>query len=310
MPVSDADIRGALERSLGRSVTALRRRRCPYGSSHPLEELEVAFEEGDPLRLMLKDLAAPRAARAAKPVGLDDSSRELAAYRDLLGPAGLDTPACYAASSNGQPWVLLERVEGVPLWQVGDFTAWEEAARWLALLHGTGPSALHPAPLTYDAAHLRRLLDRALSARRDVRLERLTPRWERLVERLAGWPATLVHGDFYPSNVLIGRTGHGARVRPIDWELIGIGPGPLDLAALTSGRWTADERERLARAYHASLAPAARPDWADLRDALEHARLAIAVGWLGASPDWAPPAEHRHDWLADGLDTAARLELL
>lgn len=296
--MSDAEIRGRLERELGRPVAELRRRPCPYGSSHALEELDVGLGEGEPLRLVLKDLSA------TQPAG-----REVTAYRDVLGPAGLDVPACYAVSPNGRPWLLLERVDGVPLWQVGDFEAWEAAARWLARLHAHRTHPPHGLA-AYDAAHLRRLLERALATSANHQVERVAARWEQVVVRLTGWPASLVHGDFYPSNVLIQRAGRGPRVRPIDWELIGTGPGPLDLAALSSGRWPAAERERLARAYHDALPAPARPSWKELSDVLEHARLAIAVGWLGAPSEWVPPAEHRHDWLADAVDSAARLGLL
>jgi hypothetical protein len=47
-----------------------------------------------------------------------------------------------------------------------------------------------------------------------------------------------------------------------------------------------------------------------LHDTLEHARLAVAVGWAGAPTGWVPPAEHRHDWLADAVDLGTRLGLL
>lgn len=307
MHVSDAEIRDRLATALGRPVAVLRRRPSPYGSRHPLEEVDAEVGDSEPLRLMLKAGAA----------------REAAAYREILGPAALDVPAWYASSSNGRAWVLLERLDAVPLWQVGDFAAWEEAARWLARLHASpapttsvGAPAAAPAIAAYDAAHLRALPLRALAVLADGRpsrrrlVERLAANWQQVVERLAAWPVSLVHGDFYPSNVLVQACAGGPRVRPVDWELIGIGPGPLDLAALSSGRWTAGERERLARAYHDALPTSGRPAWAEFEDVLEQARLAIAVGWLGAPRDWVPPAEHRCNWMADAVESADRLGLL
>ena len=32
-------------------------------------------------------------------------------------------------------WLLLEKVAGVELWQVGDFAVWEDVARWLGAFH-------------------------------------------------------------------------------------------------------------------------------------------------------------------------------
>jgi hypothetical protein len=92
--------------------------------------------------------------------------------------------------------------------------------------------------------------------------------------------------------------------------MAGVGPGLLDLAALTSGRWTTAERRRLGLAYHEAWSEAGcRPSVDELLDGLEHARLAIAVQWLGWSERWVPPPEHAHDWLADALDAARRLGL-
>jgi thiamine kinase-like enzyme len=96
-------------------------------------------------------------------------------------------------------------------------------------------------------------------------------------------------------------------VRPVDWELAGVGPGLLDLAAITSGSWDAAERDRIACAYHRALPLAIRPRRADLLDALKHCRLLIAVQWLGWSSDWSAPAEHAHDWLSDAIAIAREL---
>ncbi|CAA9480570.1 MAG: hypothetical protein AVDCRST_MAG30-771, partial [uncultured Solirubrobacteraceae bacterium] len=53
--------------------------------------------------------------------------------------------------------------------------------------------------------------------------------------------------------------------------------------------------------------PAGRASLAGLMDALEAARLVVAVGWLGWSPGWTPPPEHAQDWLAAALDAAERI---
>jgi aminoglycoside phosphotransferase (APT) family kinase protein len=59
--------------------------------------------------------------------------------------------------------------------------------------------------------------------------------YERLVEHLVTAAPTVVHGDYYLDNVLIG----GGRVVPVDWEWAAIGAGEIDLAALTF-RWPKD----------------------------------------------------------------------
>jgi hypothetical protein len=315
MPVSDAHLRSELERALGRTVQSLRRHPGAYASSHAIEELEVGFDAGEPLRVVFKDLTAcalTPAARLAKPTSLLDPPRELAAYRDVLGPGGIDAPTCYAAVADPHAdryWLLLEAIEGSPLWQLGEPAVWEQAARWLADLHGRGLPARRSRLLRYDADYLRPWAQSAAAFTPGPALDELVACWEQVVERLADWPQTFVHGEFYPANILVQQTALGPRIRPIDWEMAGIGPGLLDIAALTSGRWTAAQRERLALAYYDALSPSRRPALDDFLDALKHCRLYVAVQWLGWSEHWSPPVGHAHDWLTDAVALADELQL-
>lgn len=292
MPVADAELRDALQAVLRRPVRALDRRPHPYGSSHPIEDVAVSFAHDDaPLRLVVKDVRR-------------DPGREAEAYRDVLGPWGHDVPACYGAAGR---WLVLESVDGIPLWQSGDLEVWEAAARWLAGLHA------RPLPqgcrhlLRYDAACLHGRLARAVAQVPDGALDGVAAVWERAVARVSAWPRAVVHGDYHPSNLLVAREGGESRIRPVDWELAGIGPGLLDLAALTSGAWRAADRERIAVAYQRALPAAARGSCAELLDALAHCRLLHAVQWLGCSPGWSPPPEHAHDWLGEATALAREL---
>src|SRR5262249_37474331 len=91
------------------------------------------------------------------------------------------------------------------------------------------------------------------------RMERLASRHELIVERLAALPATLIHGEFYASNVLVRESGGGLHVCPVDWERAGLGPGLLDLAALIAGKWTDEQKRALALEYYAALPPPSPP---------------------------------------------------
>jgi aminoglycoside phosphotransferase (APT) family kinase protein len=305
MPVADAELRDALQTVLRRPLRSLQRRPHPYGSSHAIEDVEVTFANGAPLRLVVKDVSVPD---AAKPARLRDPEREAEAYLAVLAPGGHDVPACYGAVARGERrWLVLETVDGVPLWQVGEIGAWEAAARWLAGLHA------RPLPqgcthlLHYDAEYLGGWLERALAQVQPGALDEVAPVWERVVARVSAWPHGVVHGDYHPSNLLVARAGGEPRIRPVDWELAGLGPGVLDLAALTSGAWSAEGRERIAVAYKRALPPAARASTAELLDTLAHCRLLLAVQWLGWCSDWSPPAEHAHDWLAEATALAREL---
>jgi hypothetical protein len=281
-----------LAESLGRPVASVQRRPYPYGTSHRLDELEVVLLDGTRLDLLLKDLRISElgaTARGTKPEFLYNPLREVEAYR-VLATSGLGAPICHDA---GDDWVLLEKVAGLELWQVGDLDSWVEAARWLDRLHALfavrPPDSQHF--LRYDAAYFRMWPNRA--QRRHPVLSSVLGGYERVVEMLSGLPTTLIHGEFYASNVLVA----GRRIAPVDWEMAGIGPGVLDVAALSTG-WTEEESAAIVGAY--GDVPTAE---------LDAARLHLALQWLGWSPQWTPPPEHAHDWLGEAMLVAERLSL-
>lgn len=269
-----------------------------------------------PRRLLLKELCASGLAAdavAAKPLFLLDTAREAEVYLDVLRPGRVDAPACFGAVVDPEAshaLLFLELVEGEVLWQVGEWEAWEEAARWLADLHGRALGTSSARLIRYDSAHFRRWLRRARAFAPARSLDRIAACYERVVERLADWPSSFVHGEFYPSNVLVERRSRRFRIRPVDWEMAGVGTGLLDLAALSSGAWCEEDRQRLARVYFEASGPALRHrGWGEFLDALEHCRLHLAVQWLGWSRDWSPPQQQAHDWLAEARRVAEKLGL-
>lgn len=282
----------ALGTELGRPVASVARRPYPYRTSHRIDELQVVLTDGTIMELLLKDLRRSEldvAARKAKPVFLYEPLRELEAYR-VLADAGLGTPTCYAS---GPHWLLLEKVPGVELWQVGDVATWVGAAQWLARFHshfaGHPPASDHL--LRYDTSYFRVWRDRA--GRRHRQLAHVIAGYERVLEILSSLPVTLIHGEFYASNVLAA----GPRIAPVDWEMAGVGPGVLDLAALVSG-WAERDRAAIVAGYGPVSSAA-----------LDAAQLHVALQWVAWSHDWKPPPEHSRDWLAQALDAAERLGL-
>jgi hypothetical protein len=316
-----SELRDGLESGLrlrrpGSSVRALARRPSPVRSSFALEELEATLDDGSTLELVFKDVGPDGlsdAGRRAKPGFLHGRAREIEMYRRVLPRAPTGPPRCLATTvdpSRRRYWLFLERVAGAPLWEEGDLAVWQRAAGWLAQLHRAFRGCADP-PLAggrllrYDTAFHVRWLSRARRLRRSdaeaaTFLDRLAPRYRAVLGRIDALPRTLVHGDAYPSNMIV----TGERVCLVDWELAGIGPGLWDLAALTAGAWTDDERAALAQAYRST-----RPDDVDFEVGLEACRLALAVQWLGWGDDWSPPREHRHDWLAEATRSAERLGL-
>lgn len=84
--------------------------------------------------------------------------------------------------------------------------------------------------------------------------------WEKQLERLrVGGHWTLVHGDFWPGNVLWTRPTESSSgsISLLDWEMVGLGSGPQDLGQYAISNMSPTERraceERLLRRYHQTL---------------------------------------------------------
>jgi thiamine kinase-like enzyme len=88
----------------------------------------------------------------------------------------------------------------------------------------------------------------------------------------------IIHGEFYPSNVLF----DGETVYPVDWECAAIGPAELDVAFLIEG-WPDDVAAQCLTTYKGAV---------DGRPAISKRRLAaaeayLAVRYLGHKPGLA-----------------------
>lgn len=323
---SDAELRAGLERALAGVGLGLggevERRPSPYRTSFPIEELRFELRGRGPVRAGFKRLdwdgLAPTA-QIAKPRFLHDPEREPEVYRALLPQTPAGPPEFFGSVLEpGRRWLFVEWVDGRELFQVGERELWEEAARWLARFHvAVAPErerwGREARLLDHDAAFYRRWIERAREFAADpAAIAWLAARHEQVVEALLAQPPTVIHGEFYASNVLVasgfdptppGRESD-TRVAPVDWELAAAGTGLSDLAALVSG-WPRADREAIAAAYAAE--PGVRPF--STRD-LDLARLQVAIQWLGwAPPEWEPPEGQRHDWLGEAVALAEELGL-
>jgi aminoglycoside phosphotransferase (APT) family kinase protein len=326
---------GAIDEWLRRTgrppAVAVMMRRSNYATSASVINVHVTLAEGQRLRMVYKRTdpeARLPAARGIKPSFLHDADREIWVYEAVLARDGCHAPGLYASGgqNGGSRWLLLERVDGIELSQVGDRRVWREVAAWLARMHAThepGLTELDTAAVVrwYEPAFHLRWADRARRflanspAEHGGLLSRLAPLWPRygvVAERLAALPRTIVHGDFNASNILISRQGEAVEVRAVDWEMTGVGPGLIDLAALVSGGWAEAERASMVAAYRHALGDSALARLGDdeFAEALDWCRLALAVQWLGWSPDWSPPPRHRHHWGPEALELAVGLRLL
>jgi len=293
-----------LAAALGRPIATIRRRPFVARSSAPIAEVDVVFADQSAAVMLLKDLGRnglTERARRAKPGALHNPVREVEVYRALLAGAELGTPKLYGAvadPSRDQYWLLIERVVGRELYQVGEIEIWEAVMRWLARFHRHFQGrALTPSLLQYDRDFFLSWRDRASSIAGIDAPEG----YEEVAELLASLPTTLLHGEFYASNILV----VDERICPVDWEMAAIGPAVIDVAAVTSG-WEESDQEHLVQAYLEEASAQKERDFA--RD-LDCARVQLALQWLGWSADWSPPPDQNRDWSATLAAARRRLGL-
>ena len=213
---------------------------------------------------------------------------ESAVYRHALEPAGLGTPRLWGVHderAEGLAWLVIEYLDNA------ERLAWRPAAmvaaRWIGRFHATMEHRVE-AP---DLAFLRRYdhdYFAGWAARADLLVgetwKRRFPWWPRVCERfgesaplLLEAAAIVVHGEYYPKNILC----VGDVIHPVDWESAAVGPGELDLASLGDG-WP-DElvRERVEH-YRATRWP--RGALARFERVLDAARVYLGLRWLGDDP--------------------------
>ena len=284
-----------------RGIESIALRPHAYRTSHRLAELDVAYADGSSESLVLKDLG-PRsldyAARRVKPAFAHHPVREIDVYRTILAGAGLGTATFRGAvvdPSRRRYWLVVEKVEATELWKLESLDSWCRVAEWLAEMHRQLRDAASEHLVHWTAAYIETWLSRASRFSTDLAVRTVARRSTELTERLLALPTGFVHGELYASNVLVDE--RSGRVCPVDWELAGIGPLLLDLAALTAGAWTVEERTAIAAAYWRRSG--SETSLEELLAGLDLCRLYVALQWLGWSPRWTPPPEHAHDWLTD-----------
>lgn len=333
--VTDGDIVRAIQAWLARqhrygSVVGLRRRPWEYATSAALELVTAVLKDGSERELVLKHLG-PRhvseKSRRVKPSFVVDPQREIEVYRRLLAPlqVGPRLVGFTISPQTGIYWLLIEHVHGHPLYEAGELATWAAVARWLGALHerlatlDSQPLRQEARLIEYDREWYTVWLKRALrffasgdpshSRRSRAALRWLADRYDKVVDHLMSLPATIVHGEFYPSNVLVAGTPDSPVVYPIDWETTSIGPGIIDLAALTSGEWREQDRRAVITAYLSCSAVRVRATLDEVAQSVEYAHIHLAIQWLGWFGRRQAPAAHARDWLADAADRAEALRL-
>ena len=203
-------------------ATLLRDWRLHGGVSAEVIGLELALPSGETERLALRRHGAAK----WKLLAPDVTAREFALLQ-ALHREGLPVPAPITLDTTGEilatPYFVMELVDGTSDTSGLDRDATlSQMASFLARLHALDPASL-------GLPKMERREDAGIGA-----LDLLPPgdRWDPLRERifttrLTAVPDALLHGDFWPGNLL---WRDGSLVAVVDWEDSALGPAASDLA--------------------------------------------------------------------------------
>lgn len=254
-----------------------------YSSTAPSEIVRCRVGDGRELALLCKYSLGPNGNSFGHRGG---GPYEAMIYRDVLQPMEASAPILYGARvdpSSQSTWLVLEYVEGFSRGMSRD--SMFQAAVWAAAFHRAAEELRpYPAELTvYDNGYYRGWADRTMEFTATGHKRR---RWLALVcarfaeqgPELLGTQPTVIHGEYYPHNVL---SRHHREIHPVDWESAALAAGEIDVASLTEG-WPRAYARRCESLYRRVRWPRGAPH--DFRRALAAARVYLALRWLGESP--------------------------
>jgi len=266
------------------TVQILKRWTFRHGSTFPVEIVSCRMPDGQSLRVFCKYEAGRSHQGHGHRGGL---GYEADVYEKILDPSRCSAPAFLGRHydrPSGDTWLFLESLNGKSIantHRLNTRVTLPEVAGWIGRFHAA--FALDARRFSnikrYDARYYRGFVNRVIEfskgrRRRSPWLIAACRRGDEFISQLLSAEATIIHGEFYPGNILY----KARRVCPVDWESAAVAPGELDLASLSEG-WSPNLRASLERAYLAARWPDRAP--AEFTRTLSAARLYWAFRWLG-----------------------------
>ncbi len=153
-------------------------------------------------------------------------------------------------SGNGDLLLVIEYLgESLRMFYSNDHDIMNKAAAWAGNFHNFHESNAPDFVKVYDKEYYYLWSERFKNSTKDYYkkfpwLKEITYYFEDNVEYLINCDQTIVHGEFYPMNLLF----KDGIIYPVDWESAAVAPGEIDLASLIEG-WDYEDVEKYKDAY-------------------------------------------------------------
>ncbi len=296
-----------VQETLESSLSGLRQRRVLVRKLHRLDFADTEsfhserwcglLEGGESVRVFLKDLNPKhqtQLARKVRDADLTPNYREVEVYSSILAPLRLGTPEFFGErwdAERGIYWLLLEDVGSSRLRESRNFARWLPAAEWAARFHAATRILAksvtkflpHHGRLRFlnCAVRITKILHRLENGDREI-IEPAVQRLVSSVDRLAAFPQSVIHGQYFGRNIMLRLRRPKQLIAPIDWETAMVGPSWYDLVSLTAGHWTREQRLALWRAYLDAYRAETRSDlgWNSFCSCLHEVEIYQALEWL------------------------------
>lgn len=267
-------------------VVILNRQEFRESSTFPAEIVSCRLSDGAHLRVFCKYEAGRSHRGHGHRAGV---AYEADVYAAILAPSKCSAPLFFGKHrdrQSGDTWLFIEALDGKSIantHRLDSRVVLPEAAAWIGRFHADFASRAQELPniTRYDARYYRGFVDRVIEFSKDSSgrypwLTAVCERADEFIAQLLAAPRTMIHGEFYPGNILYEK----GRICPVDWESAAIAAGELDLAALTEG-WSPQLITECEQAYTRSRWSNGSPT--EFRRTLAAARFYWAFRWLGDS---------------------------
>lgn len=267
-----------------RDVAILDRRVNIYTSTFPSEIVTCRIRGGSTVRFFIKYSAESGNQAYGHRGGI---GYEAKVYSELLRGLNVSTAKYYGfylGPDGREIWLVLDYLHGCTrVTKTLEVDAMAKAARWLGQYHALCCKRITDPALSfitrYNAEYYRGWMNRtrqmAIQVGADSRWLKVTcDHFEKAIGVLCEAPQTVIHGEYYPKNILLQQ----GRIYPVDWESAAIGCGEIDLAMLVD-KWRPEMIQELGREYQRARWPEGVPSRFVRR--LKIARIYVQFRWLG-----------------------------